>query len=94
MDVSTILKRVNSHKGKYLPHGYMHTGTESVSQSLSCVRLCDPVDCSPDRLLCLWDCPGKNTGVGCLSFLQGIFPAQGMNLGLLRCRQTLYRLSN
>ena len=34
MDVSTILKRVNSHKGKYLPHGYMHTGTESVSHSV------------------------------------------------------------
>ena len=93
MDVSTILKRVNSHKGKYLPHGYMHTGTESVSHS-AVSDLCDPVDCSPARLLCPCDCPGKNTGVGCLSLLQGIFPAQGMNLDLLHCRQTLYSLSN
>ena len=26
------------------------------------------------RLLCLWDSPGKNTGVGCHVLLQGIFP--------------------
>ena len=26
---------------------------------------------------CLWDSPGKNTGVGCHFLLQGIFPTQG-----------------
>ena len=36
------------------------------------------------RLLCLWDSPGKNTGVGCHARLQGIFPTQGWNLCLLR----------
>ena len=35
---------------------------------------------------------GKNTGVGSHSLLQGIFPTQGSNLGLLYCRQILYRL--
>ena len=45
------------------------------------------------RLLHPWDSPGKNTGVGCLSLLQGIFPTQGSNPGLPHCRQTLYRLS-
>ena len=38
------------------------------------------------RLLCSWDSPGKNTGVGCHALLQGIFPTQGSNphlLGLL-----------
>ena len=35
---------------------------------------------------------GKNTGVGCHSLLQGIFPTQGSNLGLLDCRQILYHL--
>ena len=30
-----------------------------------------------------WDFPGKNTGVGCHFLLQGIFPTQGLNLGLL-----------
>ena len=28
----------------------------------------------PTRLLCPWDSPGKNTGVGCHFLLQGIFP--------------------
>ena len=37
--------------------------------------------------------PGKNTGVGCHFLLQGIFPTQGSNPGLLHCRQTLYHLS-
>ena len=45
----------------------------------------------PPRLLCPWDSPGKNTGVGCYSLLQGIFPTQGSNLHPLPCRQILYR---
>ena len=31
------------------------------------------------RLLCPWDSPGKNTGVGCRALLQGILPTQGSN---------------
>ena len=38
---------------------------------------------SPARLLCPWDFPGKNTGVGCHFLLQGIFPTQGSNPHLL-----------
>ena len=41
-----------------------------------------------------WNSPGKNTGVGCYSFLQKIFPTQGSNLGLLHGRQILYHLSH
>ena len=37
--------------------------------------------------------PGQNTGVGSLSLLQGIFPTQGLNLGLLHCRQIRYRIA-
>ena len=37
---------------------------------------------------------GKNTGVGCHSFSQGIFQTQGLNLGLLHCRHILYHLSH
>ena len=33
-----------------------------------CLTLCDP------RLLCPWDFPGKNTGVGCHFLLQGSLP--------------------
>ena len=46
------------------------------------------------RILCPWNFPGKNTGVGCHILLQGIFPIQGLNLGLLHCRQILYCLSH
>ena len=46
----------------------------------------------PARLLCPWNYPGKNTGVGCHSLLQGIFSTQGSNPGLLHCRQILYCL--
>ena len=35
------------------------------------------------RLLCPCCSPSKNTGVGCLVFLQGIFPTQGLNPSLL-----------
>ena len=37
----------------------------------------------PTRLLCPWDFPGKNTGVGCHFLLPGTFPTQGPNLRLL-----------
>ena len=40
-----------------------------------------------------WNSPGKNTGVGSLSLLQGIYPTQGSNWGLLHCRQILYQPS-
>ena len=50
----------------------------------SCLTLLDPTGYNP---------PGKNTGVGCHSLLQGIFPTQGSNPGLLHCRQTLSALS-
>ena len=40
-----------------------------------------------------WNIPGYNTAVGSLSLLQGIFPTQGWNPGLLHCRQILYQLS-
>ena len=48
------------------------------------------------RLLSPWDFPGKDTGRGCHFLLQGIFPTQGSNLGLLHCREILYlyRLSH
>ena len=47
----------------------------------------------PASLLCPWDSPGKNTGVGCHALLQGIFLTQGLKLSLLQllhCRQILY----
>ena len=49
----------------------------------SCQILCDPMDCSlPARPLCPWNSPGKNTGMGSHSLLQGIFPIWGSNPNL------------
>ena len=59
----------------------------------SCPTLCDPMDCSPS-VICLWDFPGKNTGLDCHFLLQGIFPTQGSKPDLPHCRQILYYLSH
>ena len=55
----------------------------------SCPTLCNPMNCSP-QFFCPWNSPGKDTGVGGHSLLQGIFPTQKLNLGHLHCRQILY----
>ena len=39
--------------------------------------------CRPTRLFSTWDSPGKDTGMGYHTVLQGIFPSQISNLGLL-----------
>ena len=42
-----------------------------------------PCGLKPARLLCPWDSPDKNTGVGCHVLLQRIFPGQRLKLCLL-----------
>ena len=60
-----------------------------------CVLSCVQSFAAPwtTRLLCPEDSPGKNTVMGCHVLLQGIFPTQGSNLGLLHCKWTLCHLS-
>ena len=41
-------------------------------------KSCDPHGLWPISLLCPWDFPGKDTGVGCHFLLQGIFPTPGI----------------
>jgi len=48
----------------------------------------------PHRLHSPWNSPGQNTGMGSLSFLQGVFPIQGSNPGLPHCRQIINQLSH
>ena len=48
----------------------------------------------PQGLYSPWSFPGQSTGVGSLCLLQGIFPTQGLNPGLLLYRQILYQLSH
>ena len=58
----------------------------------SCLTFYDPVDCSPLGS-CPWDSPGRNTGVGCHFFLQGVFLTQGSNLHLLHLGGGLFTTS-
>ena len=73
------------------PHQHKwHINTISVF--LFCVCVCAiallmsdslwPYGLWPTRLLCLWDSPGKNTGVVFYALFQGIFPTQGSNTSL------------
>ena len=62
---------------------YVSESCSVVSDSLRPHGLCSP-----------WNSLGQNIEVGSLSFLQGIFPTQGSNPGLLHCRCTVYHLSH
>ena len=48
-----------------------------------CPNILQTCGLEPARLLCPWDFPGKNTGMGFHFLLQEIFPTQGMNPCLL-----------
>ena len=90
-ELSSLCYRAGSHQLSilhvvvYIYERVSHSGVSDSSR---------PHGLEPARLLCPWDSPGKNTGVGCHSLLQGIFLTQGSNLGLLYCRQILYCLSH
>ena len=79
---------LNQGIAKEIPGNYLWMGgnfplygrSGFCSSSRAC--MCSVV---PDSLwlLCPWDFPSKNTGVGCHFLLQGIFPIQESNLDLL-----------
>ena len=48
----------------------------------------------PHGLHSPWNSSGQNTGVGSLSFFQGIIPTQEWNPDLLYCRRILYQLNH
>ena len=54
-----------------------------IVQSLSHVQLFETPWTVARRLLCLWEFPGKNAGMGGRFHLQGIFSTQELNPGLL-----------
>ena len=76
--------------------GQVQVGYEKCDQmkkvkSISCLFVPDtlqPHGVQPATLLCPWNSPGKNAEVGSHSLLQGIFLTQGLNPGLLCCRQS------
>ena len=58
-----------------------------------CLTLWDPHGLQLTRLPCPGDFPGKDIRVVCHFLLQGMFPTQGSNPGLLHYRKILYLLS-
>ena len=78
-----IYLSIYTHTCIYLDtHACIHIHVCLLSHSLVSNSL-QPSELWPTRLLCPFDFPCKNTGVGYHSLLQGIFPAQGWNLHLL-----------
>ena len=59
-----------------------------------CLTLCDPEDGNLPGSFVHGISQGKDAGVGNHSLLQGIFPTQGSNSGLLHCRQNLCWVSH
>ena len=59
----------------------------------SCPTLCNPMDYNCQAPLSM-GFSRQEYGMGCHLLLQGIFLTQGLNPGLLHCRQILYCLSH
>ena len=74
----------------YPPQGspWPHMKSESESHSIISDSL------RPHGVYSPWNSPGQNTGLGSLSLLQGIFPTQGSNPGLLHRMWILHHLSH
>ena len=83
-----LLMHLNYSSAHYLPYNSWSVSHSIVSDPLL------PHGLLPARHLCPWNSPGKNTGVGSHSLLQGIFLTQGSNPCLLHCREILYHFSH
>ena len=83
-----LLPDIYSYQERKIPARYLYGGLCLVIESFVCVSsvVSDslwPHGVKPARLLCLWDFPGKNTGIRCHFLLQGTFLTQGLNTHLL-----------
>ena len=86
--VSTVFATRQSCHGRVFNRGNTCSNSgfkEKLRVSQSCPTLW-LYRLEPARLLCSWDSPGNNTGVGCHSLLQGICWTPGQNPGLLHCK--------
>ena len=75
---------------KFLEVLFYHIAFSTVQNRSVMSNSLRPHGLQPARLLCPWDSPGTNTGVGCHALLQGIFLTQELNPGLPHCRQTVW----
>ena len=81
-----------SPKGMFSKEIHSIVEKEQMRLSESRSVMSDPLQ--PHGLYRPWNSPGQDTGVGSLSLLQGILPAQGSNPGLTHCSRILYQLSH
>ena len=71
------------------------TGNHCESEVVqSCLTLCDPMNYSLPGSSIHRIFQARILEWAAISFSRGVFPTQGLNLGLLHCRQTLYSLSH
>ena len=82
--VKDVNHLVCSREEIYLNSLFRESACVFVAQSCPTLQ---PHELQPTRLLCPRNSPGTNTGMGCHSLLQGIFPTQGLNPGLLHCNR-------
>ena len=80
---------IYTQRHTHIPMFLMNWDTKG---SGSCSVMSDSLQ--PHRLYSPWNSPGQNTGMDSLSLLQGTFPTQGLNPGVLHCRWILYQLSH
>ena len=86
--------RVSHLAGRLFTNWTTREAKKKVKVAQLCLTLCNPVDCVACQSPLSMEFSSKNTGMGSYSFLQGIFPTQGLNPGLPHCRQTLYPVSH
>ena len=87
-----LSKGKNTADNRQIIGKFLHCATTwcDVSESHSVVS--DSLQ--PHGLYNPWKSPSRNTGVGRLSLLQGIFQTHRLNPGLPHCRRILYQLSH
>ena len=78
LSLARFRSRVEARSGFLLKYVSM-CACSVVSDSLR------PYGLQPTNLLCPWDSLGQNTGVGCHSLFQGIFPTQGPSHSCVSC---------
>ena len=79
--------------GRQVLYHWSHLESLGTLMKVKVIQLCLTL-CDPHGLYSPWNTPCQNTGVGSCSLLQGIFPIQESNPGLLHRRWILHQLSH
>ena len=86
---SKVPSSVNQHCIYVLTETLSFETMAGLKVKVKCLTLCDPMDYTAHGIL-----QARILEWVAFLLLQGIFPTQGLNTGLLHCRQILYQLSH